>query len=258
MKTFTRYLTAFTLVASLVLIEGIALEQSAQAETPGALLLDAQARDRFAKAYMPASVVVHYFPPLAEGEDEQFRVRRQVRAVLVDDGSLSVLAPAAYLRGASKIEVERFDGKKTPVTAKWPTKRSDEIPLVVLVPVQKDGFKGLKGVKWADPKKVVVGLRVWGVELSATRMPDGERAKILLDAQVGKAVEYPLERFFYVGLGRADGQALLTADGTLACVVYRTVPGTRNTGLCTSKTAALKMPPRKEPAVKELKLTYPK
>jgi len=232
----------------------VATSPAKAAPTPKQLLLDASARAAFAANHVKAMVLVHYHPPLAPGQDPKYRTPLQVRGVVVQDkGQIRVLAPTAHVLGATWVELELFDGKRVAATAVPPEGDAKEIPLMRLSP--KAPLSGVKPVTWVAKDAPIKERQLWGVEFSATLMPGGTRVPVVINAVAGKPVEFPLERFFYAGIGGiVDGMALMTQEGRVACVVFRRVPGTRNMSLCTPRQAALKVPPRKGAKAEKLKL----
>lgn len=215
------------------------------APTPGELLLSLEARSAYAERWSGAVVELR-FRAVPEGADAELTPWQRALATRVaSPEGVRLLAPEHILARADEVQVLPDDGPPIPLKLEHPEDRL-EVPLAVLTltdPKDTARFAKRPALAW-HKDEVAPGTRVWGFELVYQRLPDGERrAPVLVDADLGSPVEYPLERFFYVGVKNADGMPLLNARGELVCVVFRQVPGTTRS-LCTPQAAALTVPAR--------------
>lgn len=208
---------------------------------PGALLISIDARAEFRERWDDALVTVRFAPPSSLGDDADFRPWHEVSGAVVRwEGHAVVVAPLMDLRGARDIEVRFRDGQRSAATPRWPERDEDKIPLVRLDLQRPEVLEGRKVLEWAEPEAVVPGAVGWVLEEAGFHPPDGSPPpSVLVDSGLGEAVEWPLDRLFYVALARADGRPLLDADGRILCVVYRQVPGTERTSLCAPREVAL-------------------
>jgi hypothetical protein len=214
------------------------------APTPGQLLVDGATRERFLARWSPAFLRLRYQAAPAEGEDPDMRPWLTTLALLVEgDGGAALIAPTHRLAGVAQVTLQREDGRELAARV-IAAPDAQRIPFVRLVPDDPKALAGLTPLRWHAPGDVQEGLRVWGVEWpEGATVPDGKVHPVLVDAAIGERVEHPLDRFWYVALRSADGLALLTADGKVVCAVFRRVPGTERSSLCSPADAALAIPP---------------
>jgi len=210
------------------------------APTPRDLLLDIQAQADYVRDHAPAFVRVHFKQPMAKELDARFQPESLVLGTLVDvEGQSKVLVPTHRVKGVSKAEIELADGRRIASEIDLDA-NDDSIPFKVVSPLVPEDLKGEKSLSWVSDKSPVTGLMLWAVEWPiGQQLPNSKARPILIRTTLDERVEPPLDRFYYVNIGRADGLALLTHDGAIQCIVFRAVPGMKRKSLCAPQNAVL-------------------
>jgi len=199
----------------------------------GDLMIDLRARQTFVDTWSPAYVRVNYHRPLLPNEDPDRRMSYTTLGAIVKDAKTTyIVAPAHRLQGVDEVLIRFADGKSCRAKVEKATENKS-VPLVRLLPKRSEALKGRVALKWAPRKRVVKGLKAWAVEWPAITPPPGNtlRPNLIL-SEIGKKVEFPLQRFVYVAMASADGMPLISHRGELLCVIFRQVPGTKRTSLC--------------------------
>ena len=194
----------------------------------------------FVRDHAPGFVRIHYTPPMPTEVDQRFQPKHTALGALVEiEGKARVLAPSHRIAGVEKAELELADGRRVS-GAFAPAIATASIPFQEFKTEREDALKGVKTLKWTDGKPPEEGTLLWAIEWPlGQQLPNSRAQPILIRTSAGVSVEPPLERFLYVGLGRADGLALLNHEGLVQCLVFRSVPGIENKSLCAPQNAVL-------------------
>lgn len=210
-----------------------------------ALLLDMEVRDTFKGRWSTAMVSVIYRPPASPLEDQSMTPPLEVNGFALAGGdpeSPWVAAPASRLAGVETVSVRYVTGRVVPGIIEWPEDGRDAPLVRIRVSPLPPGVKALR---WADEKRVVLGRRAWVIERPKGRGPTGELMDpVLVDTSIGPLVEPPLERFWSARLREADGMPLLDSDGSVLCALYRTSPVDVTVAYCTTSEWAFEVPKR--------------
>ena len=211
------------------------------APTPRDLLLDIQEQAKFVTKHAPAFLRIHYKQPMAEELDRTFQPTSRVLGALVDvGGEARVLVPTHRVSGVKRADIELSDGRRVPGIFDLEN-ASESAPFQILAPRDPDVMKGVSALKWTKKASPPEGLMLWAIEWPlGQQLPNSTAQPILIRTSLGSPVEPPLERFFYVALGGADGLALVDHEGFVQCLVFRSVPGIQAKSLCAPENAIFK------------------
>jgi len=231
------------------LMTGILLTATGAGPTTGDLLLNSSARTKFVDTWSSAFVRVEFYPPLRRHEDPAMRPRLTTLGAIVTHakGKPYVIAAAHQLKGVKRVTLRFSDNVRVEASVLPVKVAPNTVPAVVLKPDRKRVLTRRQALQWLGGKNIQKGLKVWAIEWPAFLPPSGTRLRPnLVQVDIGRKVEWPLDRFWYVRMAQADGMALLRHDGRLVCLVFRQVAGTKSLSLCSPGDVALQPHRRKK------------
>ena len=162
-------------------------------------------------------------------------------------GILQIVSVAHRLQGVKRVTLRFSDDVRVQATVQPAKVAPKTVPAVILKPDKKRILTRRQALQWLDRKDIQKGLKAWALEWPAFVPPPGTRLRPnLVQIDIGRKVEWPLERFRYVTMGQADGMALLRHDGRLVCLVFRQVVNTKKLSLCSPGDVALQPHKRKK------------
>lgn len=210
------------------------------ATDPSNLLLSHAVQKTFLDRWSPSFVRVHYDLPLLPAQDERFRQRRMtLGTVIAGPEGTRLWAPTQRLQGITEVSVEWADGTRAKATVQ-PPEDPNNSPLVLLKLKDTKSLPKFAPLVWSAEESPSPGVFLWAIEWPiAHQLPNVDARPVLIRTSLGPSIEPPLQRFFYVNLSRADGLALLTSAGEVACILFRPVPGHAKRSLCAPKSTLL-------------------
>ena len=197
-------------------------------------------RQAFIAQAKPAYVTAHLQRERSLHEDPRTVTEVRLDAILLSspEGAVPVL-PTGMLGNSERVRLTLADGRtQWARVPKGALKR--DAPLVQLRWEAPEKVQPVKGLDWHPAPEMGPGRRVWLLERSVARLPDGVRPEpVLVQTYLKSQAAPPFNSYWSVPVQNAIGAPLLDDAGAVICVIFRRHPSDATQSLCTPEGSAL-------------------